>query len=637
MESALPRRLDHYQLVEKLGIGGMGVVYRAIDTMLDRQVAIKMMLSLEALGEGVDKDEIRERFFREARAAARIQSRNVASVLHLGAAESGELYIVMELLRGQPLNKRLQKALRSGERISTAKVIGITTQICRGMQAAHDLGIVHRDLKPANVMLVDLDGDTDVVKILDFGVAKLQDDSRGNGLTQAGAWLGTLPFMSPEQIVAGALDHRTDIYALGVILYRMFTGGPVFDVESVTELAQHQIKTRPLSMFERVTSPHFSPQMDDVVLRCLEKDPERRWPSMRALSAALEAASLDAGPFTRRLPTNTIRPALPVQPVLPVLTVAGAPLAAEVPAFEAVDAFAVGTLNDSDTDAHTAPGAPQLSDHTADAGVDILHALPLAHDTTSEEAGTHPTNPGLDRQRLSSDVVASTARELPPLTGEATIPIPMVSSSTRLAAPQAPTNVPAPTHGTHGTQGRRWAPLIAAASGVLVVAAVATGILLADHQASTTTQPPGPLDPSETPTTTSPNTQAALPPASRRDAPTGPQKNSDVDDSDDSDINSDGKDVDDDAVDNSDTRANGERVDRRAQRPAGEDVGVPVDERAGASSNRPSSPKGHGVGEGPDSRRDENKDIVDGRAAGKARTPPAKSFGFTRVRTKETP
>src|SRR5690606_14270626 len=127
------------------------------------------------------------------------------------------------------------------------RVVAIATQICRGMQAAHDLGIVHRDLKPANVMLVDVDDETDVVKILDFGVAKLQDDSRGHGLTQAGAWLGTLPFMSPEQILASPLDHRTDIYALGVILYRMFTGQPVFDVDSMTDLAQHQVHTRATS------------------------------------------------------------------------------------------------------------------------------------------------------------------------------------------------------------------------------------------------------------------------------------------------------------------------------------------------------------------------------------------------------
>lgn len=152
----------------------MGVVYKAIDTTLDRVVAIKMVHAPEILGEGVDLIEVQVRFLREARAAARIKSRHVAQVLQLGTRDESEAYIVMEVLHGVALSKLMHK----GGPMKSARVVHIARQICRVMQSAHDLGVVHRDLKPANVMLINEEGDADFVKILDFGVAKLTDDTQ---------------------------------------------------------------------------------------------------------------------------------------------------------------------------------------------------------------------------------------------------------------------------------------------------------------------------------------------------------------------------------------------------------------------------------------------------------------------------
>lgn len=285
MHRPLPSMMDHYRLEEQLGAGGMGVVYRALDTRLERSVAIKMMFAPELLGDGVNAAEAQERFLREARAAARIKSRFVAQVLQLGTSEQGEPYIVMEMLRGVSLSRLLAKV----GRLPPERVVLLGRQVCRGMQAAHDLGIVHRDLKPANVMIVEEEGE-ELAKVLDFGVAKMTTDRRSHGLTQTGAVVGTLAFMSPEQLAAEPVDHRTDIYALGMMLYRMFTGANVWEAESLSDIVRHQMNSRAPTMLERVTDASITPALDRVVLRCLEKQPGARWSSMSELGDALEAA-----------------------------------------------------------------------------------------------------------------------------------------------------------------------------------------------------------------------------------------------------------------------------------------------------------------------------------------------------------
>lgn len=277
------QRIGHYLVQERLGRGGMGVVYRAIDTTLDRQVAIKMMVP--AGDDAVVAEQV-ARFTLEAKAAARIQSRHVAQVIQHGKTETGELYIVMELLDGRPLDKLLVHG-----KVPPARAVRIARHIAKGMQAAHDLGIVHRDLKPANVMLCSLDGEDDIAKVLDFGVAKMTNDATGGGLTQQGALLGTLPFMAPEQVNGREVDGRTDVYSLGVILFRMLAGAPMFDVESLSDLVRHQTSTPAPRIAERAVGQVEIPEaLEDAVLKCLEKDPAKRFQSMRELDVALASA-----------------------------------------------------------------------------------------------------------------------------------------------------------------------------------------------------------------------------------------------------------------------------------------------------------------------------------------------------------
>ncbi|OGQ23712.1 MAG: hypothetical protein A2138_15005, partial [Deltaproteobacteria bacterium RBG_16_71_12] len=277
------RRIGPYLVKERLGRGGMGVVYRAVDTSLDRHVAIKMMVP--AGDDGVVAEQT-ARFTLEAKAAARIQSRHVAQVIQYGQTETGELFIVMELLDGRPLDKLLLHG-----KVAPARAVRIARHIAKGMQAAHDLGIVHRDLKPANVMLCALDGEDEVAKVLDFGVAKMTNDATGGGITQQGALLGTLPFMAPEQVNGREVDGRTDIYSLGVILFRMLAGAPLFDVESLSDLVRHQTSTPAPRIAERAVGEVDIPDaLEAAVLKCLEKDPAKRFQSMRELDVALAGA-----------------------------------------------------------------------------------------------------------------------------------------------------------------------------------------------------------------------------------------------------------------------------------------------------------------------------------------------------------
>ena len=197
----------HYKVLEKLGEGGMGIVYKARDTKLDRVVALKFLPGYLSS----DANEL-ERFYHEARAAASLNHQNIAVVYEINEHEK-KIFIAMEYLEGRTLKDLVEK---EGASLTIKKVLEIAIQICEGLAAAHERGIVHRDIKSDNIMLT-LRGN---VKIMDFGLAKLKGTSR---LTQAGSTVGTAAYMSPEQAQGEDVDHRSDIFSLGVVLYELLT------------------------------------------------------------------------------------------------------------------------------------------------------------------------------------------------------------------------------------------------------------------------------------------------------------------------------------------------------------------------------------------------------------------------------
>jgi serine/threonine-protein kinase len=273
-------RLGPFEIGERIGAGGMGEVFRARDTRLGREVAIKVLPASSA-----NDPEALRRFEIEARAAAALSHPNILTVHEVGA-DGPTRYVVAELVDGAPLRGPL-----APERIAE-----IGRQICAGLDAAHAKGIVHRDLKPGN-LLVARDG---AIKIVDFGVAKLLEAPAPAGLTEAGAVLGTPGYMSPEQLRGQPVDARSDLFSLGVVLYELFSGRRPFSGPSRADTATATLERDPAPL---AGAPAW---LQRVVDRCLEKDPARRYQSARELAFALESPTasrkLERAPGRRRRP-----------------------------------------------------------------------------------------------------------------------------------------------------------------------------------------------------------------------------------------------------------------------------------------------------------------------------------------------
>ena len=276
--------LSHYCVISKLGAGGMGEVYRALDTRLDRAVAIKVLPAEFAK----DADRLK-RFEQEARATSALNHPNILTIYDIGEHE-GAPFIVAELLEGEELRAQLDNGA-----LPVRKATEYAQQITAGLAAAHEKGIVHRDLKPEN-LFVTKDGR---VKILDFGLAKLKPQKLAGGmdseaptlkpLTDPGVIMGTVGYMSPEQVRGRETDHRSDIFSFGVILYEMLTGQRAFHGDSLIEVMNAILKEEPPEFGE--TKGQTNPQLEMIVRRCLEKQPERRFHSAHDLGFALEALS----------------------------------------------------------------------------------------------------------------------------------------------------------------------------------------------------------------------------------------------------------------------------------------------------------------------------------------------------------
>jgi eukaryotic-like serine/threonine-protein kinase len=272
-------RLGPYEILGPLGAGGMGEVYRAKDTRLGREVAVKVLP--ESLGQSPDA---LRRFDREARAVAALSHSHILGIHDVGES-NGTVYAVMELLDGETLRARL-----SASALPPRKAVEYALQIARGLAAAHERGIVHRDLKPENVFLT-REG---IIKILDFGLAMVsarpsQDPDLSQSPTmgtQPGIVLGTPGYMSPEQVRGRPVDHRTDLFALGAILYEMLTGRRAFHGESPAEAMLAVLQEDPVT---RNTGAQIAPELSRIVSHCLEKEPGERFQNARDLAFALEA------------------------------------------------------------------------------------------------------------------------------------------------------------------------------------------------------------------------------------------------------------------------------------------------------------------------------------------------------------
>jgi serine/threonine protein kinase len=281
----VPPFIGRYKVLERVARGTMGVVYRAHDPTLDREVAVKVMFGIDA-----ENETARQRFYRDARAAARLQHPNIVTVFEF-ADHDGMPYIVMEFLRGMSLANRL----RGDRPLSLLETIDIIRQLCCGLEFAHDNGVVHRGVKPANIWLC-ADG---TVKLLDFGIAK----SDQSAVTALDDLIGGPAYMSPEQIAGPGVDRRTDIFSVGAVLYELLTGHNPFEGESPTAVMMKIVNDpMPPIALEPTRCPAA---LVSIVKRALEKRPDDRYQRAAEMRADLDAVKGIAAPKTAELPPIT--------------------------------------------------------------------------------------------------------------------------------------------------------------------------------------------------------------------------------------------------------------------------------------------------------------------------------------------
>ena len=294
-----------FKIESLLGVGGMGKVYEAQHLVLEKTIALKVLHPQYASDE-----TLVHRFQREARAASRIEHPNIIQIFDFGQESDDTLYMAMELLRG----KDLDQVIVHDAPMSELRLARIAMQIASALGEAHRQGVIHRDLKPANIVLIDRAEHRDLVKLFDFGIAKLEQ-TRGKEtriLTTGGVVCGTPEFMSPEQVRGDPLDGRSDLYALGVVLYIMATGKLPLLANNPIDTAALQVTTRAIN--PRELRPDMSPQLEEIILRCLKKKPEARYADAHALfkelsqlvSAAAAKVDDDDGLRSEEISTDTL-------------------------------------------------------------------------------------------------------------------------------------------------------------------------------------------------------------------------------------------------------------------------------------------------------------------------------------------
>ena len=289
--------ISHYRLEERLGVGGHGVVYRAVDERLGRNVAIKLLSP-----ELARKREMRERFVTEARAASSLDHPNICTIFEIDETSDEQLFIVMAYYDGEPLDDILERGP-----LGPSRALGIAIQIAKGLAAAHEELIVHRDVKPGNVIVCA----EDLIKIVDFGLAKLGGRIR---LTDPGSALGTPAYMSPEQIRGEPVDARSDIWSLGVVLFEMITGTLPFRGDRIESVIHSILNDAPRSVGS--THPHLPGGFDAIVRRALEKSPRARYARIEEMITDLQSLAADNDPSapTLRRPVERARRSIAILP-----------------------------------------------------------------------------------------------------------------------------------------------------------------------------------------------------------------------------------------------------------------------------------------------------------------------------------
>jgi eukaryotic-like serine/threonine-protein kinase len=360
----MPEMIGKYEVVKLIGRGGMGTIYQARDSVLERSVALKVVSSLEVT------PELRTRFFREAQACARLSHPNIVTIHDMGE-DGGRLFIVMELLEGEELRQLIARRAP----LELEEKLTVLRQLCDGLSFAHQKGIVHRDIKPANIFLVK----NGRVKILDFGIAQIAAVATQGDLTRTGMIMGTLRYMAPEQ-VRGRADHRSDIFSVAAVAYELLGGRPPFTGQDPLQILE-QLRTEvppPLAELE----PSLPPELSTIVERGMQKDPENRFADLGQMAQQLElvrrklAAEPKRPPVHRQLLDPPDRYKAPAEPRDPPAPEAPAPVAPAVKIEEpvsaappAVEPVSVAQSTSRGTPARAAVSTPPTGgDHIAATG-----------------------------------------------------------------------------------------------------------------------------------------------------------------------------------------------------------------------------------------------------------------------------